>query len=188
MLLEPPRIMQHGPGCTILGGPRKIGIETTTLLCSDRAGRSGIFGNVKIASVIDSDSKDARKIPLGCAPQGAEEGSIRKKNQDAAPLCVSDIDGAAGVHRDPRRMAYTRVLKGLERSASRFKFVDKAGGRVSKENVAERITRESYWPIELAGAIAFVSPRAEELERWRGLRFRRRLRASFARNKKIHDG
>jgi hypothetical protein len=127
-------------------------------------------------------------MPLGCAPQCAEEGSIWEKNQDAASLRVSEIDGAARVHGDPRRVAHTRIFKRLQRSASRFKFVDKSGGWVSKEDVAQRIARESYWPVELARAIAFVSPGAEELKRWRRLRFRRWLRASFARNKKKYHG
>ena len=122
-------------------------------------------------------------MPLRCAPQCAEEGSIWEKNQHTASLRVSKIDSAAGVHGDARCVAHTRVFKGLQGSASRFKFVDKAGGWVSKEDVTQRIAGESYWPIELARAIAFVSPGAEELKRWRRLRFRRRLRASFARNK-----
>src|ERR1700674_356502 len=121
-------------------------------------------------------------MPLGGAPPGLKKRSIGEKEMDAPPLGVSDINGAAGVHRDPRRVAHTRVLKRKQGSATRFKFVNEARARVGKENVALRIGCECHWLIELARAIAFISPSAEEFKRRRRLRFRRRIRAISARN------
>src|SRR5271169_4287752 len=123
-------------------------------------------------------------MPLGCTPPGLQKCSIGKKDVDTASLRVRDINGAAGVHSDPRRAVQTRVFKGLQRSAARFKFVDEAGDRVGKENVAQRISREGDRRVEFAGAVALISPSAEELKRWRRLRLRRRIHSIAARNEK----
>ena len=139
-------------------------------------------GIIEIALFVDAETQSTRKMPLGREPPGLEKCSIRKKYVDAASFRVSDIDGAAGVHRDPRGVAHPRVLKGKQRSAFGFKFVDKAGGRISKENVSQRIGSESHWLIQLARAIALISPSTEELKGRRWRRFRRRIRAVSAGN------
>ena len=139
-------------------------------------------GIIEIALLVNAETQSAGKIPLGREPPGLEKCSIREKYVDAASLRVSDINGAPGVHRDPRGVAHPRVLKGKQRSAFGFKFVDKSGGRVSKEYVAKRIGSESHGLIELARAIALISPSTEEFKRRRWLRFRRWIRAVSAGN------
>jgi hypothetical protein len=127
-------------------------------------------------------------MSLRRAPQGPKECPIWEKNEDAALLSVSDINGAAGVDRDPRRVAHASVLKGLQGSATRFKFVDKAGAGVGEENAAERIGSERHRLVEFARTFAFISPSAEELKRRRRLWLRRRIRAIPARNEKKYRG
>jgi hypothetical protein len=107
---------------------------------------------------------------------------------DAASLRIRNINGASGIHRNSRCVAHTRVFKGLQWSAARFKFVDKTGAGVGKENVPKRICRECHGGVKLAGALAFISPGAEELERRRRLRFRRRICAVSAGNEEKNAG
>jgi len=146
---------------------------------------SGI-GHIEIPLLVGADAQRPDKFPLGGAPPGLEKCSIGEKDMDVPSLRVSDIDGAAGVHRDPRRTAHTRVLKGKQGGAFGFKFVDKAPARVGEENVAERIGREGHRRVEFARALAFFSPSAEEFKRWRGLRLRRGIHAISAGNEEEH--
>ena len=140
------------------------------------------IGRIESALFVDADAQRPGKMPLSGAAPGLEKCSIGKEDMDAALLRVSDINGAAGIHRDSRGVAHTRVLERKQGSAIRFKFVDKIGGRVGEENIAQRIGREGHWRVEFAGAFAFISPGAEEFKGRRRLRFRRRVRAISARN------
>jgi len=146
------------------------------------------IGRIDSALFIDANSQRAGKMPLGGGAPGLEESSIGEEDEDAALLRVGDVNCAAGIHRDPGGVAHTGVLKGKQGSSSRFKFVDKAGGRVGEKNVAQRIGREGHWRVEFARAIAFVSPGAEEFKRRRGLRFRSGIRAISARNEEKYNG
>jgi hypothetical protein len=143
---------------------------------------------IEVALLVDPETQSAGEMPLWGKPPGLEKCSIREKYVDAASLRVSDINGAPGIHCDPRGVAHPRVLKGKQRSAFGFKFVDKTGGRVSKEYVAQTIGSESHWLIELARAIALISPSAEEFKRRGWLRFRRRIRAVSTGNEEKYRG
>jgi hypothetical protein len=127
-------------------------------------------------------------MTLGGAPPGLEKCSVGKKDMDVASLSVSDINGAAGVYRDPRRLAHACVLEGLQGCAARFKFVDEAGSGVSKENVAQRIDGECHRLVELPRAVALISPGAEEFKRRGRLRFGRGIRAISTRNEEKYSG
>src|ERR1700688_3455878 len=146
------------------------------------------IGHIENALFVDADAQRAGKMPLGGAPPGLEKCSIGEKDVDAALLRVGAIYVADGVHRDTRCVAHARVLEGKQGSATRFKFVDEAGARVRKENVAQQIDREGHRRVEFARALAFISPSAEELKRWWRLRFRRRIRAISASNEKKYRG
>lgn len=131
------------------------------------------IGDIQRALLIGGYAQRAGKMALRGGPPGLKKRPIGEKDVNVAPLSVSQINGAARVHRDPRRAADTRVLKGLQGNAARFKFVDKAA-RVGKENIAKGICCESHRRVQFARALAFISPGAQELKWRRRLRLRRR--------------
>ena len=64
---------------------------------------------------------------------GSQKCSIREENQDASALRIGDVNRAAAIHRDSRRMMQAGILKGEQGSALRFKLVDEASAGVSEE-------------------------------------------------------
>src|SRR5579872_1504683 len=99
-------------------------------------------------------------MALRVAAPGLKKGSVGEKNVDRALLSIVDINRSAGVHRDAGGVAQARVFKGKERSALGLKFVNKSGGWVGKEKIAQRVNREGNWAVELSRAVALVAPRA----------------------------
>ncbi len=140
------------------------------------------IGRIENALFVQTKAQHAGKMTLSGAPPGLEKGSVREKDEDVALLRVSHINGAAGVHRDPRRTMQAWILERKQGSAIRFKFVDKSGARVREENAAPRIRRKRHRGVEFARALAWISPGAEEFKRRGRLRFRSRIRAISARN------
>src|SRR5580692_8969737 len=104
-----------------------------------------------------------------------KKGSVGEVDEDASLLCVRYVDGAAGIHGDPRGAAHGGLLKRKQRRAVRLKLVNEAGARVRKEHVAQRIGGKRDRRVKLARAVALHSPGAEEFKRrrrrglWRGV-------------------
>jgi len=140
------------------------------------------IGHVKSALLVCADTQRAGKMALHRAMPGLQERSVREEDENVAALRVSDIDGAAGVHSDPRRVAHTRVLKGKQGSTVRLKFVDEVRARIHEKDVIQRIGREGHRRIEFTWALSFVAPGAEKFKWRRSLRLRRGIHAVTARN------
>src|ERR1019366_9029250 len=79
------------------------------------------------------------------------------------------------------------ILEGKQGSALGFELVDEPSAGVGKENVPQCIDGECHGLIEFARTFALVTPRAEEFEWWRRLRFRRRAGSPCVRRDKQCD-
>src|ERR1700682_4392646 len=88
-------------------------------------------------------------------------------------------------------MKYARILKRKQRRSARFELVHETTARVGEEHSSQRIGCKRDGSIELPGAVALVSPRAEEFKRGRLLRLGRGvcpLRARHGERSGAYDG